>query len=257
MDVGSWLRNVCASYIFDVEGAYRIEGDGPWPVTLADAASMADYLRANGHLLPLPKEPAALANVVEVSLVDHLLEAIEGLADAAATRGTERGYPDLEIGGDAFGGGFHAIDIKVARRGVNNAGRVLDKTQSRITLYTGNTYFKHPDLHWPNVPRRFDEYRSHWDVIAIYTLDEASTSRISDLEVIVQEPWKIASKKRSSTTREYIGAVQNLPELREGRGEFETPEAFYKYWRAFPFKTSAAVVRQLQRLLKEQARTRR
>ena len=68
--------------------------------------------------------------------------------------------------------------------------------------------------------------------------------------LIVQEPWTIASKQRSSTTREYIGAVMEIDALREGHGEFETEEAFYKYWRAHKFKVGNAVKNQLQRMLK-------
>ena len=166
------------------------------------------------------------------------------MPEAAIRRGTERGYPDLEISGAAFGGGHHAIDVKAARRARN-----LTQTQSRITLYTGNTYFRWPDLHWPGTFRPFNEYASHLDLILIYTLNESSNARVEDLEVIVQEPWRIASRERSSTTREYIGAVTGIAALRAGQGVFETPAAFYDYWRRFPFKVSPQVQNQLQRLL--------
>lgn len=67
----------------------------------------------------------------------------------------------------------------------------------------------------------------------------------------MQEPWRIASRDRSSTTREYIGAVQDLDSLRAGRGAFATPEAFYDYWRWFPFKVSPQVQNQFQRELRK------
>ncbi len=70
------------------------------------------------------------------------------------------------------------------------------------------------------------------------------------LEIIVQEPWRIASRERSSTTREYIGAVTSIPALRAGEGAFAAQAEFYDYWRRFPFKVSAQVQNQLQRLLK-------
>lgn len=159
--------------------------------------------------------------------------------------GSERGYPDLEFGGQAFGGGFHAVDVKAARRAAN--GR---QTQSRITLYTGNTYFRWPDLHWAGTFRPFSQYATHLDLIMIYTLNPDSNARVEDLEIIVQEPWRIASRERSSTTREYIGAVTSIDALRSGRGAFATPAEFYEYWHRFPFKTSPQVQRQLQRLLR-------
>jgi hypothetical protein len=94
-----------------------------------------------GHLLPLPKESAALANVLEVSLVDFLIARIHQVEGGEVRRGSERGYPDLEISGPAFDGGFHAVDIKSARREDPKKNRKRgdkdEKTQSRITLYTG------------------------------------------------------------------------------------------------------------------------
>mgnify|MGYP001213523698 FL=1 len=96
---------------------------------------------------------------------------------AAAQRGTERGYPDIEITGSAFGDMPHAIDIEAARRRVASSGRVSANTQSRITLYTGNTYFRYPQLEWPGTFRPFQDYGSHLSLIAIYTLNDASDGR--------------------------------------------------------------------------------
>ncbi|UPW08807.1 restriction endonuclease [Gordonia terrae] len=175
-----------------------------------------------------------------MSIVAFLTSRIARLDGAEFRPGTERGYPDLEISGDAFGGGHHAVDIKAARRGVGKRG-VSANTQSRITLYTGNTYFRHYSTRFPNTFRAFADYKSHLDILAIYTLSDSAPGRVEDLELIVQEPWRIASRQRSSTTREYIGAVQNIDRLREGRGEFDTQDEFYKFWRNYRFKTARIV----------------
>jgi len=70
--------------------------------------------------------------LTEVCIVNFLALRVLGVEGAEVRRGTERGYPDLELGGPAFGGGFHAVDVKAARRAKSGT-----KTQSRITLYTG------------------------------------------------------------------------------------------------------------------------
>lgn len=238
------IHRFAAGYRFDVVAIYRRGDQGEWPLHATDADDLEWQLHRGGSFLPLPKEPAALANVLEVSLVDYLLQRFGEVEGAEVQRGTERGYPDLEVGGPAFGGGYHALDIKVARRA--RGGR---RTQSRITLYTGNTYFRWPTLHWPGTFRPFQDYASHVDVIGVYDLDDEALNRVADLELVVAEPWRIASRRRSSTTREYIGAVQSIADLREGRGEFETEEDFYAYWRRFPFKIGGAVEQQLRRLL--------
>jgi len=206
------------------------------------------------HLLPLPKEPAALANVLEVSIVDFLLDRVASTNGAlTATRGGERFYPDLEITGPEVGEAFYAVDIKIAQRRIpKKASAAPTQTQSRITLYTGNTYFAYPTLHWSGTFRPFADYAQHLDVIGIYTLNTDSASRVDDLELIVQEPWRIGSKKRSSTTREYIGAVQSIDDLREGRGEFKTEAEFYKFWRSYKFDIGEAVKQQLNKLLAQQ-----
>ena len=169
-DLRTWLQEQCADYRFDVGGVFQRDSDvASWPLTAAGPAELEARLTEGGHLLPLPREPAALANVLEVSIVNFLTVRALLLPRAEIRHGSERGYPDLEFSGAAFGGGFHAVDIKAARRAPR--GR---QTQSRITLYTGNTYFKWPDLHWPGTLRPFRDYAAHLDVIMIYTLNPDS-----------------------------------------------------------------------------------
>lgn len=249
LDLKSWLRTECAKYRFDIAGVLQRNSDqARWPVHAETPDELHHQLKAGGHLLPLPKESAALANVLEVSIVDFLVSCAEHVDGITITQGTDRGYPDIEFSGPAFGGGFHAVDVKAARRDPNGK-----KTQSRITLYTGNTYFRWPKLHWPGVPRAFDDYESHLDLLMIYTLDADSLHRVEDLEILVQEPWRIASRDRSSTTREYIGAVECLQDLRDGVGAFSSPAEFYSYWRQFDFKISKQVQKKLDKLLREQS----
>lgn len=242
-----WLREACARYRVKPVAVYQASPGHAWPLVARDETDLQTQLRDSGHFLPLPKEPAALANVLEVSLVDFILEELGSVEGATGQRGTERGYPDIEVAGEGFGGGYHAVDVKVARRKKRGAS-----TQSRITLYTGNTYFRYPKLHWPGTFRPFQDYQSHLDLVILYTLDEESLARADDVELVVQEAWRIGSKQRSSTTREYIGAVTSIKDLRAGKGEFETEQSFYAYWRKYDFKIGKVVQQQLDRLLAEQ-----
>jgi len=246
-DLLDWLRARCAEYSLDLVAVFRASEDHPWPLVAANEAELEERLFAGGHLLPLPKEPAALANVIEVSILDFLRQRFAEVEGAVVQRGTERGYPDLEVTGPAFGGGHHAIDVKVARRA--RSGRT---TASRITLYTGNSYFRYPKLHFPGTFRPFQDYASHLDIVGIYTLNEATTARVDDLELLVHPAWRLGSRMRSSTTREYIGAVTSIERLRQGRGEFESPEDFYAFWRDYPFRITRQVQQQLDRLLRQQ-----
>lgn len=90
------LREICADYAFEPLAIYKAAGKHEWPLVAQSDADLAGQLAEGGHFLPLPKEPAALANIVEVAVVDFLLDRLSGSAHEL-TRGTERGYPDLEM----------------------------------------------------------------------------------------------------------------------------------------------------------------
>ena len=244
-----WLRAKCASFVFNPEGVYQRTASHNWPLVAKDADDLTRKLDAGGHLLPLPRESAALANVIEVALVDFLLTHLEELPDAHGIRGAERGYPDLEVGGDYFGGGPRAVDVKMARIQVPARGEPT-RTVSRITLFTGNTYFRHPQLPLGGIRRPFGDYKEHLDIIGLYVFDDASKARVRSLELLVHEPWRIASRERSSTTREYIGAVDLLADLRAGVGAFASEQEFYDYWRSYGFKTPRMLAREIDKLLK-------
>jgi restriction endonuclease EcoRV len=237
------LRRACAEYNLEPRAIFQRSDQGDYPFTVVDSAHLEAELEVREHFLPLPTEPASLANVVEVSLVRFLVDELGQDARLKVKKGTERGYPDLEVTADDQ---VFAVDIKVARR-----SKSLKQTQSRITLYTGNTYFRYPQLKWPQTFRPFQDYQCHIDIIVIYTLNRESLHRIEDVEVLVHPSWEIASRQRSSTTREYIGAVTNLDDLRAGKGEFKSEEEFLAFWRAYPFKIGKSVQKHLDKLLKE------
>ena len=175
----------------------------------------------------MPTEPAALANLIEIELREHLVAAAASTPGVEIRLGTERSYPDLELSGPAFEDSCFAADIKCARRA--KSGTSL---HNRIALYTGNTYFLWPTLKFSGILRPFDDYAGHIAVLAIYNFHKDRPERISELQMIVHESWRIASTKRASATREYIGSVQDVDRIVAGQGDFESLEEFETHWRA-------------------------
>lgn len=226
-----WLREQTTGWRPSIVGVFREEAAHDWPISASSSADLRQKLTEQGHLLPLPSEPAALANVMEIELKQHLAEAVATLADAALVDGTERSYPDLEFSGAAFGGGFRAVDIKCARRKPLKSGKPSTTINNRIALYTGNTYFLWPQLKFGGIMRPFEQYEELISIVVIYTFEPNLPQRIADVQVVVHESWRIASRGRASATREYIGSVQNIEQLVAGVGEFENADAFYAYWR--------------------------
>ncbi len=242
----AWLREQTAGWTPSIVGVFREEAPHEWPLSAASPFDLREQLTDAGHLLPLPSEPAALANVMEIELRQHLLHAAAGRPDVEVIEGTERSYPDLEIHGSAFGDGPRAVDIKCARR--NKTGTSLN---NRIALYTGNTYFLWPQLKFSGILRPFGEYHEHLSIVVVYTFKKDLPERIADVEVLVHESWRIGSRKRASATREYIGSINRIEDLVAGEGEFETADEFYKYWRdsARKWKKSPEAERLLRQAL--------
>jgi hypothetical protein len=226
-----WLREQTEDWKPSIVGVFRERAPHEWPITASSAQDLRRELTEMGHLLPLPSEPAALANVMEIELREHLSHSLESIADAEVSEGTERSFPDLEFSGVLFGDGIRAVDIKCARRKISKAGNVTGSLNNRIALYTGNTYFLWPTLKFSGILRPFGEYEELLSIVVIYTFAPERPERITDVEVVVHETWRIASRSRASATREYIGSVSKIEDLDAGNGEFGSAEEFYEYWR--------------------------
>ncbi len=95
-DLQAWLREQCAEFVFRPEGVYVATGDHEWPLVARSAEELTQRLDDGGHLVSLPKESAALANVIEVALVDFLLDRLQQLDGAdrpQAHRGRQAARP--------------------------------------------------------------------------------------------------------------------------------------------------------------------
>ncbi len=244
----TWLREQTAGWKPSIVGVFRAEAPHEWPITATSPADLREQLTDAGHLLPLPSEPAALANVMEIELRQHLLQAADVAEGVVVTEGTERSYPDLELSGSAFGEGPRAVDIKCARRSKTGTG-----LNNRIALYTGNTYFLWPRLKFSGILRPFGSYEEHLSIVVIYTFEKALPERITNVQVLVHESWRIASRKRASATREYIGSIGRIEDLVAGQGEFGSPDEFYAFWRdsGRRWKKSPEAERLLRQALEE------
>ncbi|MDQ6869860.1 MAG: hypothetical protein M3178_16455 [Pseudomonadota bacterium] len=97
MTIIDWLREICRDYELKPVAVYRRHPHHhQWPLVAQDDDELQAKLAESGHFLALPTEPAALANVLEVSLLEFLVEKIEALADVTARRGPNAAIPILK-----------------------------------------------------------------------------------------------------------------------------------------------------------------
>lgn len=139
-----------------------------------------------------------------------------------------REYPDVLLRGGKLGKKTIALDAKTTRREGKN--RV-----SGFTLGSYAGYFKYPEKKMPFCQIPYGDFDEHWIVGFIYTWNgEADTLHmVSEVDLVVQEKWKIASKSTGTGTTTAIGSVKQISQLKKGKGNFNSEKDFLRYWRDY------------------------
>ena len=53
---------------------------------------------------------------------------------------------------------------------------------------------------------------------------------ISNIDIIVQEKWKLASEAIGAGTTTAIGSINSIEQLKKGQSYFKSEEEFKTYW---------------------------
>lgn len=154
-------------------------------------------------------------------------------------------YPDFTL---IFpNGSKYALDVKSTYR--RNGNQVAGFT---LGSYTG--YLRNPTK---NIMYPYSEYKQHWILGFIYTREENSndniitldkidciTPAIKDIEIIIQEKYKIASDRPGSGNTANIGSSSDIEVLKNGTGVFSKfgEKVFEDYWRKFSTKKDATML---------------
>ncbi|MFP3939831.1 MAG: type II restriction endonuclease [Thermoanaerobaculia bacterium] len=200
------LRELLRGYRFDVKGLYLTDGS----------------------IEPLPRESSVVGKVLEVSIKHHLARHLlsEKLSDLRCiSASSDRTYPDFTFNGPLIHPHRFAVDIKCARRTAGGK-----KTRSAITIGTFDAeYFRYPQEKVANIMRPYGTYTAHLSVIALYDYADATARNV---ELLVVEKWRVATKKRASGTRCYIATKREIEALRLEQGDFESEADFHTFWRS-------------------------
>ncbi len=147
-------------------------------------------------------------------------------------------YPDVTLSGGMLGKEKIAIDIKSAYR--KGEGKF-----SGFTLGAFNGYFKNRNS-TKNIAFSYKEYAKHWvlcfiyerdretDITAIFSLKDVKKipKIITNVEIILQDKWKVAKTTPGSGNTANIGGIDSIDKLKNGTGSFssEGEDVFNDYW---------------------------
>lgn len=141
-----------------------------------------------------------------------------------------REYPDCTLQGEPLNNEIVAVDIKTGRR-------EGDRTGFTLGSYWG--YFRQPKRKMAGCRLPYGQFTQHWIVGFIYDWDEEADTlhMVSNIELIVQEKWKIASKSTGTGTTTAIGSIKKIEDLKNGNGAFKSEAQFLTFWRGYKRKS--------------------
>lgn len=204
------LRDLLKGYEFDVKG----------------------LILNDGSIEPLPREASVIGKVLEISIKHYLRRRLLQVSDLVCIpASSDRTYPDFTFNGQLIHPNRFAVDLKCARRSKRG-----DKTDYPITIGTYDAeYYHYPDDKVANIEMPYSSYTAHLPVTALYDYVDTTAKNV---ELLVVEKWRVATKKRSSGTRCYIAAVSDIGALRQEQGDFSSEEEFNAFWRAMEVKAT-------------------
>jgi hypothetical protein len=180
----------------------------------------------DGNIYPIPPIPQVITGIFQEITKHKVKKLLKEKYGCEIVQGGPREYPEITAIGGKLGNRKIAIDMKTTRR-------ISKNRISGFTIGSFAGYFLHPDKKMPGCKFPYGEFDEHWIIGFIYTWnpDTDSLHMVSDVEVIVQPKWKIASKSTGTGTTFAIGSVKDIDRLRNGEGAFKSPEEFENYWR--------------------------
>lgn len=215
---------------------------------LADAYEVCGIVDRSGCVYPLGADTKVLSTIFELVSRPAVYAAAEALGYECVEPTVQNHYPDFTFHRGLKDGGKIAIDVKTTYR-------THDADRFSYTL-GGYTSFIRPGNERKNIVFPFDHYSEHWVIVFVYnrmatkkaqvehrfSLDQLADIPLpfGNVEVFVQEKWRIASDRAGSGNTTNIGSIHTtIDGFRAGSGPFTSEDEFLEYWRAYG-RTSAA-----------------
>lgn len=185
-------------------------------------------------VIDVPSDSRAISAIFEELVVERI-KPIARRYRCVLEEGGGREYPDITLRDIPGFKGKIAIDVKTSRKKSAN-------TIGGFTIGTYLGYFRTPDKKVGTIRYPYGDYAQHWTVGLCYEFERYEEKvgdvvekkfRITDIEVIIQEKWRIASRRTGSGTTKHIRSITNIGDLKAGRGAFRSQEEFLEYWRDY------------------------
>ncbi|WP_454502999.1 type II restriction endonuclease [Brucella lupini] len=209
---------------------------------LADAYEVCGIVDQSGCVYPLGADTKVLSTIFELVSRPAVYATAKALGYECIEPTVQNHYPDFTFHKGLGENGKIAIDVKTTYR-------MHDNDRFSYTL-GGYTSFIRPGNERKNIVFPFNQYSEHWVIGFVYNRiaekkaqaeHKFSIDQLKDIplpfgnvEVFVQEKWRISSDRAGSGNTTNIGSISGtIDDFRKGNGPFTSEEEFLEYWRAY------------------------
>lgn|SRR5215213_4654832 len=197
-------------------------------------------LADDNKVYPLGTDTKVLGSIFELIIRPLIYEIAEENGFIVREPRAQNIYPDFTLMIDEEDVNKIAVDVKTTYREGNN--------RVSFTLGGYNSFIRE-ETKAKNIEFPYDQYAEDWVIGFIYKrkAPEEIPSHIYELEdlekipvpfedvqVFVQEKWRIAGQTAGSGNTTNIGSISGtFEDFVEGKGVFESKEEFLHYWRNY------------------------
>ena len=202
--------------------------------------SACGIIDRRGRVYPLGTDTKVLSTVFEIiarqAVADYARQANLLLIDS----NKQNYYPDFTLAVNRDDSKKLAIDVKTTYK--NNADDDFGFTLGSYTSFLRNGT--------KNIMFSFNQYSEHWIIGFVYRRVAVATDTagrqyaatdlaeipapFTDVEVFMQEKWRIAGDRPGSGNTTNIGSIRGkLNDFQQGNGVFDSEAEFLAYWRGY------------------------
>lgn len=208
--------------------------------SIQNGYSICGLVDRRGRVYPLGSDTKVIGAIFEI-VARQVIAAYAARNDLILLEPKQQNfYPDFTLMRGEDDPAKIAIDVKTTYRRSENAS----------FSYTLGSYtsFLNPETESKNIVFPYSEYKEHWIIgfvynrvegkraadASIYSFDELQNIVLpfDDVEVFVQEKWRIAGRHPGSGNTANIGSLRGrLEDFTAGNGAFSSQSEFEAYWR--------------------------
>ncbi len=215
--------------------------------TIENGYSLCGVVDRRGRVHPLGTDTKVLSALFEIVARQAVAAYAQFAGLILKEPEKQNHYPDFTLMKDEADQEKIALDVKTTYRRdtVSPYG---------FTLGSYTSYIR-PETARKNIVYPYGDYKEHWVIgfvylrvenrrnpgSAVYSFDELQDipAPFSDVEVFMQEKWRIAGDRPGSGNTTNIGSIRGTTDdFRSGKGLFASEEEYLTYWQGYRHASS-------------------